>query len=268
MTKRFFYYITFLIVSFGYPAKSFAPGKAHTSSLNKKGLKADEISMAVKTQAFESHLHTLFTQTGLYKTNLDFSLFRKALVGYYNIQQKSGSLVKPVLSIIDFSKSSRQKRLWVIDLKNKKLLFNTLVAHGKGTGDEFARAFSNEPNSNKSSLGFYLTAQTYFGKHGLSLKINGLDQNFNTNALARAVVIHGADYVSADFIKRYGRLGRSLGCPALPAKETRPIIDIIKNNTCLYIYGADKKYSSPYLTEASAIDSFASEFFALSANAS
>ncbi|PSR57184.1 hypothetical protein AHMF7605_05585 [Adhaeribacter arboris] len=227
---------------------------------------ADEISVAVKTQAFETYLHTLFMQTGLDKAKLDFNLFRKALVGYYNIQHKPGSSIKPILTIIDFSKSSRQKRLWVIDLHQKKLLFNTYVAHGKGTGDEFARSFSNEPNSFKSSLGFYLTAQTYQGKHGLSLKLNGLDQNFNTNALVRAVVIHGADYVSADFIKRYGRLGRSLGCPALPMKETQPIVNKIKNNTCLYIYGPDKTYSSPFLTEASAIDSFATQIFALSAS--
>ncbi|QMU28385.1 murein L,D-transpeptidase catalytic domain family protein [Adhaeribacter radiodurans] len=266
MAKRYIFYLCFVIVSFSYPANSFAPGYSIKNKFEAKSSSTDEISVAVKTQAFETHLHTLFTQTGLDKANLDFVLFRKALVGYYNIQSKPGSFIKPILSIVDFTKSSRQKRLWVIDLKNHKLLFNTWVAHGKGTGDEFARAFSNEPNSFKSSLGFYLTAQTYLGKHGLSLKLNGLDQNYNTNALARAVVIHGADYVSANFIQRYGRLGRSLGCPALPLKETKPIINKIKNNTCLYIYGSDKTYSSPYLTEASAIDSFAAQFFSLSAS--
>lgn len=266
MIKRFLSYLAFILVSFTYPANSFSPGVMANNNIYKSAVAGAVVTTAMKTQAFETHLLTLFTEAKLDKANLDFTVFRKALVGYYNMQSKPGKVIKPIVSIIDFSKSSRQKRLWVIDLKNKKLLFNTLVAHGRGTGEEFARFFSNKPESFKSSLGFYLTAQTYSGKHGLSLKLNGLDKNFNTNAYARAVVIHGAEYVSEYFIKQYGRLGRSLGCPALPVTETKQIITKIKENTCLYIYAPDKTYTSPYLTEASAIDTFATHFFATQAS--
>ena len=262
MKKRFLTYFSFLLTSFALPANSYAPALS-IENFNKAGGRNEAgITTAMKAQAFETHSLGLFTEAGLDKANLDFTLFRKALVGYYNLQTRPGKIVKPVISIIDFSKSSRQKRLWVIDLKNKKLLFNTLVAHGRGTGNEFARYFSNEPNSFKSSLGFYVTSQTYFGKHGLSLKLNGLDKNFNTNAYDRAVVIHGADYVSESFIKQTGRLGRSLGCPALPIGETKKIIENIKDNSCLFIYAPDKKYTSRFLTETSAIDLFASQYFA------
>lgn len=265
MHKRFILSCTLLIVYLASPVTIGSSLYSGTTLLSRKR-PIDEISVAAKTQAFDAYVLNLYAQAGLAKTNLDFAIFRKAVVGYYNIHRKPNHPVKPILTVIDFTKSSRQKRLWVVDLKTNKLLFNTWVAHGKGTGDEFARFFSNEPNSFKSSLGFYLTSQTYQGKHGLSLKLNGLDKNYNTNALARAVVIHGADYVSASFIKQYGRLGRSLGCPALPVKETQAIISKIKNNTCLYIHGAIKTYASPYLTEASAIDSFATQFMSMNAS--
>ncbi len=266
MPKKLFWYSTLFLFFYTLSAISHSPAYSGNKSLHAVKLVNDEVSLAVKTQAFETHLLQVYQQANLYKTHLNLTVFRKALVGYYNIQRKPSTAVKPLLTIIDFSRSSRQKRLWVVDLKNNKLLYHTWVAHGKGTGNEFARYFSNEPNSFKSSLGFYLTAQTYQGKHGLSLKLNGLDKDFNTNALARAVVIHGADYVSEKFVKQYGRLGRSLGCPALPVKETPAIIHKIKNNTCLYIYGPDRKYASPYLTEATAIDSFATQFFSMQAS--
>src|SRR5690606_932140 len=107
------------------------------------------------------------------------------------------------------------------DLKSKKVLFNTLVAHGRNTGQATADKFSNLPNSNMSSLGFYLTDETYFGKHGLSLKLDGMDNGHNDKARERAIVMHGADYVSDSFVKQHGRLGRSLGCPALPQEISK-----------------------------------------------
>ena len=261
MTKKIFLHSCLFLFFCTLSAISHSPAYSGNKNGHSGYAPDDEISLAVKTQAFETNLLQIYQQAALDKTNLNLTVFRKALVGYYNMQRKPYPIIKPLLTIIDFSRSSRQKRLWVVDLKNNKLLYHTWVAHGRGTGNEFARYFSNEPNSFKSSLGFYLTAQTYQGKHGLSLKINGLDKNYNTNALARAVVIHGADYVSENFVKQYGRLGRSLGCPALPVKETPAIINKIKNNTCLYIYGSDQKYASPYLTESTAIDSFATQFF-------
>ena len=132
--------------------------------------------------------------------------------------------------------SSNTKRLWIIDLSTNTVLYNSLVAHGRNTGNEFATAFSNASESYKSSLGFYATGEVYQGKHGLSLRLDGLEQGVNDNARARAVVMHGADYVAESFIKNNSRLGRSLGCPAIPMNMTKEIINTIKDKSCLYIY--------------------------------
>jgi hypothetical protein len=167
-------------------------------------------------------------------------VFTLALNGYEKL--KKTGLKKNLLSIIDFSLPSTEKRLWVIDVENKKILFHELVAHGRNTGDNIAAKFSNIPNSNMSSLGFYLTGETYTGKHGLSLYLDGMDTEFNNNARSRAIVIHGADYVSEDFISKYGRLGRSFGCPALSTGSYKAIIDIISDGSCLFIYYPDEEY--------------------------
>ena len=161
--------------------------------------------------------------------------FTKALQGFYALQTK-GKIQKNILTLIDFSLSSNVKRLWIIDLNTKKILFNSLVAHGRNTGNEFADSFSNKAESYKSSLGFYATGEVYQGKHGLSLRLDGLENGINDNARARAVVIHGADYVAESFIKNNSRLGRSLGCPAIPMNMTKEIINVIKDKSCLYIY--------------------------------
>jgi hypothetical protein len=134
------------------------------------------------------------------------------------------------------------------------------VAHGQGSGDDKPFAFSNRPNSHQSSLGFYITAGTYFGKHGLSLKLKGLDAGFNTNALDRAIVVHGADYVSKDFIKQHGRLGRSHGCPAVPQELKDAIIHTIKDKTVMYIDAAIENYSSVYLNKDMAATHYAGQF--------
>lgn len=161
--------------------------------------------------------------------------FTKALKGYYALQSK-GAIKKNILTLIDFSLSSNTKRLWIIDLNNKTILFNSLVAHGRNTGNEFANSFSNAAESYKSSLGFYATGEVYQGKHGLSLRLDGLERGVNDNARARAVVMHGADYVAETFIQNNSRLGRSLGCPAIPMNMTKEIINTIKDKSCLYIY--------------------------------
>ena len=140
------------------------------------------------------------------------------------------------ITLIDFSKSSNEKRLWVIDMDTNVILFQTLVAHGRNTGEEFANAFSNQPESYQSSLGFYTTGEVYNGKHGLSLKLDGLEKGVNDKARDRAVVIHGASYVSDTFIKQNKRLGRSLGCPAIPVEMNDKIINVIKDKSCLFIY--------------------------------
>ncbi|UZR92637.1 murein L,D-transpeptidase catalytic domain family protein [Chondrinema litorale] len=179
-------------------------------------------------------------------------VFEKAMTGF--LKMKEDGLVsakKEILSIIDFSISSTKERLWVIDLKTGKVLYHTLVAHGRNTGVEYATKFSNIPSSFQSSLGFYTTGNTYIGKHGLSLYLNGQEKGINDNAKERAIVIHGAEYVSEDFVKQYGRLGRSLGCPALPMNLHKDIIKTIASNTCLFIYYPSQNYitKSKFLME-------------------
>tara|TARA_R110000850_G_scaffold16697_3_gene51794 strand:- start:22557 stop:23252 length:696 start_codon:yes stop_codon:yes gene_type:complete len=169
--------------------------------------------------------------------------FTYALDGYYRLQE-SGKIKKNLLTVVDFSMSANEKRLWVIDLKKNEVIHQTYVAHGRNTGNEFARAFSNIPESFQSSLGFYATAETYFGKHGYSLRLDGLEKGINDKARERAIVIHGADYVSENFITRHGRLGRSLGCPSLPREESKLIIDLIKEKSCLFIYFPSDDYLS------------------------
>lgn len=169
--------------------------------------------------------------------------FAEALRGFYKLKQK-GIISKNILTLIDFSMSSNSKRLWVIDLDTNTILYNSLVAHGRNTGDEYASSFSNSAESFKSSLGFYATGEIYNGKHGMSLKLDGLEKGINSNARERAVVIHGAEYVSDSFIRNNKRLGRSLGCPAIPLGLTKDIINTIKDKSCLFIYYPSKTYEA------------------------
>ncbi|MBB4602076.1 hypothetical protein HNQ93_002355 [Hymenobacter luteus] len=207
--------------------------------------------------AFEQHVALSYAQAGLSATGLPLDVYRRALIGFYHLQQR-GTTSAHILSIIDFSRSSTQKRLWTLDLAKGKLLHHTLVAHGKYTGEEFAQNFSNREGSEMSSLGFYVTGATYQGKHGLSLKLHGVDAGYNTNALSRAVVVHGADYVSQQFIRQHGRLGRSQGCPALPVEQTPAIIRTIKGGTVLFANGpAYTGYRSNWLSLDPALVGFA-----------
>ncbi|MGV1010942.1 MAG: murein L,D-transpeptidase catalytic domain family protein [Flavobacterium sp.] len=161
--------------------------------------------------------------------------FSEALKGFYSLKER-GFFRKDFLTIIDFSLSSRVKRLWIIDMAQNKIVFNSLVAHGKNSGEDYANQFSNKNESNKSSLGFYATGEVYQGKHGLSLKLDGLEKGVNDNARQRAIVIHGADYVSDNFLKNHSRLGKSHGCPAVPIGLSKKIIETIKDKSCLFIY--------------------------------
>lgn len=151
---------------------------------------------------------------------------------------------KKVLTVIDYSLPSTKKRLWVLDLAKDKLLFHELVAHGKGTGENIAKAFSNTPGSYQSSLGLFETLSTYMGKHGYTLRLRGLEQGVNDKAEERSIVIHGAWYVSPSFAKKYGRLGRSWGCPALDKQVAKQVIDTIKGRSLLFVYFPDKKWLS------------------------
>jgi len=164
-----------------------------------------------------------------------YACFEKAVSGF-NILKERGKIKKDLLTVIDFSQSSNTKRLWVIDMATQTILLNTLVAHGRNSGDEFATSFSNADSSYKSSLGFYVTGEIYNGKHGESLKLDGLESGLNTNARNRGVVMHAAEYVSEAFIKAHRRLGRSQGCPALPQEITAETINLLKGKSCLFIY--------------------------------
>ena len=165
--------------------------------------------------------------------------FSKALEGYYSLKE-NGTITNDYLTIIDFSLSSKTKRMWVIDMDENKIMFNSLVAHGKNSGGDFATNFSNKNESLKSSLGFFTTGEVYQGKHGLSLKLDGLEKGVNDNARQRSIVMHGAEYVSDNFIKIHNRLGKSEGCPALPVELSKKIIQTIKDKSCLFIYHPSK----------------------------
>jgi hypothetical protein len=182
---------------------------------------------------------------------LRFEPFMFAYYGYLNLIEAGKINSNSLLTVCDFTQSSNEKRLWVIDLAKKKVLFNTLVAHGMGTGEEFANTFSNIENSHQSSLGFYTTGETYEGNNGYSLKLNGVDGMFNSNAYDRAIVIHGANYVCEEFARANKRIGRSHGCPALPVDIAPKVIDKIKDGQCLFIYFSAESYfhSSYWLTK-------------------
>ena len=149
-----------------------------------------------------------------------------------------------VLGIIDFSLPSTKRRFWVLDLEQRKVLFHELVAHGKGSGDNFATSFSNVAGSSESSLGLYLTKATYEGNHGYSLRLQGLEPGFNDQAEPRAIVLHGAWYVSQGMIDQYQRIGRSLGCPAVQESIVKPLIDTIKGGNLIFAYYPDKQWLS------------------------
>lgn len=203
---------------------------------------------AFKTKTLKTNfeVEVLRIYSDLHNNNLalpKIESFKKAMKGFYEMKER-GFVKKDILTLIDFSLSSNTKRLWVIDLATNTILFNSLVAHGRNTGEEFANSFSNAAESFKSSLGFYATGEIYNGKHGMSLKLDGLEKGINDNARNRGIVMHAADYVSNFFIKAHNRLGRSQGCPALPAEITLGIINKIKDKSCLYIYYPTTKSKS------------------------
>jgi hypothetical protein len=184
----------------------------------------------------------LYDSMQLKRHGLSKNAFEVAYKGYEQLLKKGSIARENILSICDFSQSSRRKRFYIIDLKEKKVLINTYVAHGRNSGAEYASSFSNSPESHKSSLGFYVTNTTYQGGHGLSLRITGVEKNINDKAYDRNIVVHGSDYVGGEFIKNNPFNGRSYGCPAVPAKQTNEVIQTIKNGSCLFIYHPNKKY--------------------------
>jgi hypothetical protein len=191
---------------------------------------------------FEDHVKFLYEASGLKNNGLRLDVFRYALIGYYNLKGSGAIKKRGIISIIDYRKPSTEERFYVIDLVRKKVLYHTLVAHGRHSGELYARYFSNESGSLKSSLGFFVTGDTYEGEHGYSLYLYGKERGINDKARARRIIVHGAYYARSSFIEQYGRLGRSQGCPALPAGPHIDIIDTIVGGTCLFQFYNDSKY--------------------------
>lgn len=184
--------------------------------------------------------------------NIDSDVLKLGLTAYSNAK-KNGLDYKKLLTIIDYSKPSYERRLWVFDLKRNKVLFNTWVSHGQNSGGTSAISFSNSVGSKKSSLGLFLTDwEPYSGGNGVSLRMRGLEYGYNDNAYRRNVVIHGAWYVHPDIIKKYGQLGRSWGCPAVSESQIKPLIDTIKENTLVFVYYPDRQWmkNSKFLATA------------------
>lgn len=184
----------------------------------------------------------LYNSMSLQQYGLSREAFDYAWKGYQRLLEKKMIIRTNYLTICDFSQSSNKKRLYVIDVANNKLIINTYVAHGKNSGGEYATRFSNKMESLQSSLGFYITSDTYTGEHGLSLRINGVDRGYNDKALERSIVIHGAAYVDEARANAGIFMGRSWGCPAVPQKESTHIITTIKNGTCLFIFHPSRNY--------------------------
>lgn len=182
-------------------------------------------------------ISSLYTDCEL-TDKLDFNVFKSAMDGYNSIDLAN----KKLLSIIDYSKPSTEKRLFIIDIENHKLLYQTLVAHGKKSGYVNATKFSNKYGSHKSSLGFFRTGNSYYGIRGYSLKLEGLEKGINDNARQRGIIIHGANYVDERLANGNGVIGRSWGCPAVSKKLSKEIINLLKGGSLLYIYANDELY--------------------------
>ncbi|QED36252.1 murein L,D-transpeptidase catalytic domain family protein [Antarcticibacterium arcticum] len=237
MTYKILTVLSVFLFSFAYTT---APGETTPSNNTLLSeISSEPITEELTIEEEISQLYTLFSEKNSNIPSL--TSFKNGMMGYYKLQAQN-LVEKEILTIIDFSLSSTKKRMWVLDMKNHEVLIHSVVAHGKNTGGEFATQFSNKVNSLQSSLGFYLTAETYMGGNGYSLFIDGMEEEFNSKARERYVVIHGAGYANPESIKGLGRLGRSYGCPAVPTSLTNEFIDTIKERSVLYIHSNDKKY--------------------------
>jgi hypothetical protein len=214
---------------------------------------APEITKPAKLSAkdrFSQYIEDIYNTAQLNNAGMDMVVFQKAVTGFFNL--KAANKVpqySSIVTIVDLAKSSCTKRMWIVDLINKELVLNTWVAHGNGSGNDMASYFSNTNESHASSLGFYIADDVYRGKHGRSLRLDGLDAGFNDNARSRSIVIHAAPYVSQRTIDMQGRLGRSEGCPAVSPKVAGQVINTIKGKTVLFINGNNYNYTSKYLDQ-------------------
>jgi len=231
-----------IFLSFAYPKKN-----------NNNVTIANDSTVLVEAEAAPANVSlstTLYENLNLKKLGLSKAAMDYAIKGYEKLLAEGSVEKSQYLTLIDFSQSSRKKRFYLIDVENQKVLVNTFVSHGKNSGVDMAERFSNTISSEQSSLGFYVTGPTYIGKHGLSLRLLGKEDGFNSNALARGIVVHGAAYVNAGRVNS-AYMGRSQGCPALPENEYAKVINIIKDGSVMFIYHPSENYlkQSPLLND-------------------
>lgn len=209
-----------------------------------------KVAFSLQDLQYDTYLKCIYDNAHLAQSGLDLQVFEKAVTGFYNLRGSGKTdRDKSVLTIADLDMSSKQKRLWIVDLNKRTLLLNTWVAHGERSGEDRALKFSNNNNSFQSSIGFYVTGEIYNGQHGRSLRLDGMDSGFNSNARTRDIVVHGASYVNQGTIDVLGRLGRSQGCPAVASELVDKVINAIAGKTVLFINSTNLDYSSRYLDE-------------------
>ena len=232
---------------------------SHNNYYPSKSCLSTNVTSDEAMRAFENHIMDIYYSANLGHKNLDYNVFKYAITGFYNL--KSQYLYHPnqqILSIIDYRQASTKKRLYVVDIQRKKLLYNTWVAHGINNGMLYATHFSNRPNSRQASLGFYRTGESYSGKFGYAMRLDGLERNFNHNARRRSIVMHSDPMIDAGYIAKLNMLSRSWGCPAVSADIHKPLINLIRNGSCLFIYYNDINYlnNSLYLNNYMAASFF------------
>ena len=200
------------------------------------------VTLSNTSLKFEAEVSNLYCEINLEEAGLRREVFAYAYKGYLKLLDEHKINKTNIITICDFSQSSRNRRLYVVDLETRKILVNTYVAHGRRSGGEYAKTFSNKWSSHKSSLGFYVTEMTYTGKHGYAMKLHGLEKGFNDKADRRNIVIHGSKYVGEGFLKSNKFNGRSFGCPAIPKADVEEVIEDMKGGSCFFIYHPTKKY--------------------------
>ena len=247
--RIFTLFVGAIFISTVFGSWSFKEGIEKLGTPNNYNFKDISFADSADSAASKDHILSLYEEMNLQERGLDTDVFSMALKGFELLNNNGDLNNNSIVTIIDFDQPSYNKRMYIVDLESHQLLYQTYTSHGRNSGKDYATSFSNTPSSNKSSLGFYVTSSTYYGANGYSLKLIGKEKNINDNALARAIVIHGADYVSENNIDNMGYLGRSFGCPALVPKLTRPIIDLIKNGSCLFIYNSQYKNKNNLLAK-------------------
>lgn len=240
MKKIFLPTTVLCLLTIFFAASSF---KAKGTKTTKKIESGSVVNSAKNTTTVtaEAACDALYESLELSNLGLARDVMQLAYKGQHQLADRGVLQNDAVIAIADLSQSSSKKRLYIIDTKNGRVLYNTYVAHGKNSGFDYAERFSNTQESLQSSLGFYVTKGTYMGKHGLSLKLSGQERGINDNAESRAVVIHGADYIGDN---RLGSayMGRSFGCPAVPQAQSKTVINMLKNGACLFVYHPTAKY--------------------------